>query len=112
MVEVSRLGVESSGPSLCKTRRHDVHADTGRQPDGDRQKPRARAQATPRAFERVSVIDAMTDNILAVQNLSTHFFTRAGTVKAADDVSFKIETGSTLALVGESGSGKSVTSLS
>ena len=54
----------------------------------------------------------MSDHILEVKNLSTHFFTRAGLIKAADDVSFEIKAGSTLALVGESGSGKSVTSLS
>src|SRR3989442_3276942 len=54
----------------------------------------------------------MTENILEVKNLSTQFFTRAGTIKAVDDVSFSIKRGSTLALVGESGSGKSVTSLS
>jgi len=54
----------------------------------------------------------MTDNILEVRHLTTQFFTRAGQLTAADDVSFNVERGSTLALVGESGSGKSVTSLS
>ena len=54
----------------------------------------------------------MIDNILEVRHLNTKFFTRSGQINAADDVSFNIARGSTVALVGESGSGKSVTSLS
>ena len=54
----------------------------------------------------------MSDYILEIKNLSTHFATRAGVVKAVDGVSLAIPKGATLALVGESGSGKSVTSLS
>ena len=49
---------------------------------------------------------------LEVRNLRTHFFTRAGVVKAVDDVSFSIAGGQVLGLVGESGSGKSVTGFS
>ena len=47
-----------------------------------------------------------------MRNLRTHFFTRAGVVKAVDDVSFSIARGQVLGLVGESGSGKTVTGFS
>ncbi len=52
------------------------------------------------------------DNLLSIKNLSTHFYTEQGLVKAVQDVSFDIPKGKTLAVVGESGCGKSVTALS
>ena len=50
--------------------------------------------------------------ILEVKNLSTQFRTRAGLVKAVDDVSFSVKEREVLAIVGESGCGKSVSALS
>src|SRR5215203_243378 len=50
--------------------------------------------------------------LLDVTDLRTHFFTREGTVRAVDGVSFSVEKGKTLGIVGESGCGKSVTALS
>jgi len=53
-----------------------------------------------------------SDEILRVDGLKTYFFTRQGTVKAVDGVSFALKRGETLAIVGESGCGKSITALS
>ena len=53
-----------------------------------------------------------TGPLLEIEGLKTHFFTRDGTVKAVDGVSFSIDYGQTLGVVGESGCGKSITALS
>jgi oligopeptide transport system ATP-binding protein len=49
------------------------------------------------------------EHLLSVEGLKTHFFTRAGVVKAVDGVSFHLDEGEALGLVGESGCGKSIT---
>ena len=47
--------------------------------------------------------------LLKVENLKIHYFTRAGAVKAVDDVSFSVDENETLGLIGESGCGKTTT---
>jgi len=50
--------------------------------------------------------------LLEVRDLSVHFFTEEGVVRAVENVSVEIYPGEILGLVGESGCGKSVTGLS
>ena len=51
-------------------------------------------------------------DLLEIQGLNTYFFTRAGVIKAVDDLSLRLQKGRVLGLVGESGCGKTVTALS
>ena len=50
--------------------------------------------------------------LLEVRNLTTHFSTRSGVVKAVNGISYHLDEGETLGIVGESGCGKSVGVLS
>ncbi len=54
----------------------------------------------------------MTEPLLNIKSLQTHFNTREGVVRAVDGVDLEIRAGTTVCVVGESGSGKSVTARS
>src|SRR5437773_349651 len=72
-------------------------------------RPRA-ATTDPR--RRCATLPRTVGVLLEVENLTTEFVTRGGVVRAADDVSWDVGEGETVALVGESGCGKSVSALS
>ena len=50
--------------------------------------------------------------LLDIKDLTTHFFTENGVVKAVDGISYDVDEGEILGVVGESGCGKSVSALS
>jgi oligopeptide/dipeptide ABC transporter ATP-binding protein len=50
--------------------------------------------------------------LLEVKDLQTYFFSREGTLRAVDGVSFAVQPGEVLGIIGESGCGKSVTAQS
>jgi oligopeptide/dipeptide ABC transporter ATP-binding protein len=56
--------------------------------------------------------NSLKNPLLEVRNLTIHFFTEEGVVRAVENLSFEIYPGEILGLVGESGCGKSVTGLS
>lgn len=57
-------------------------------------------------------MNAVDRSLLKVRDLSSHFDTSQGRIKAVRKINFEIDRGESVALVGESGSGKSVTALS
>ena len=54
----------------------------------------------------------MSQALLELHGLTTHFASDDGIVRAIDDVSLRVDSGETVCLVGESGCGKTVTALS
>ena len=54
----------------------------------------------------------LSDILLEVKHLKTHFYTEEGIARAVDGMDFVIKKGQTIGIIGESGCGKSVSALS
>jgi peptide/nickel transport system ATP-binding protein len=64
-----------------------------------------------RACARGEIVTTLTYPVLQVENLTMHYTTRKGAVKAVENVSFSLDKGEALGLVGESGCGKTSVAL-
>ncbi|SES68267.1 ABC transporter ATP-binding protein [Anaerobranca gottschalkii] len=53
----------------------------------------------------------MKEKLLDIQNLTIHYITEDGTVKAVNGIDIQLNSGETLGLVGETGAGKTTTAL-
>ena len=51
------------------------------------------------------------ENLLSIRDLTIHYFTDDGVVKAVNGINLDIARGETLGLVGETGAGKTTTAL-
>ncbi len=54
----------------------------------------------------------MSNQVLDINDLSVHYITDDGTVKAVNGINLSVDKGKTLGLVGETGAGKTTTALS
>ncbi len=72
----------------------------------------ANARVDEGRYETAARFAAGAKALLSVENFSMHYTTRAGVVRAVDDVTFQLQQGQSLGLVGESGCGKTTIAMS